>query len=507
MADFILGEGLLAGGLSFLYGLQEAAGSTSAGDVSGVPGRPKLSLVQMGSGGSVEFGADGMTPEGSGVIFAPADVNNGLILTSSEPRAYLAHGAVFAQIAWSGDSGARVMQVGSMPAGLISLDVTPTTVVATLTGPDGTHTLTRSKATNDGAPHFVAVTVSGSVAQLYVDVDGPVSGSVPSLGSATGLTIGGAYYPRSSGVGVSYYWAPATTAKAGKVPIGPGKIVATADPLCVAWVGHTTEALTGERVAQIAQVATGMAERSDQRIARLCRWLHLDADLVAAPGGSQVAYQTAMGGQALDLIAEANIVESGLFFSDGTGRLVQHPRSHRYNARPAAVISTGDIDMTLPQIAMDANAVVNDYEVTRPGGATYRARNLTSIRELDCEITGSATILAASDSDLEAAANHHVARYGTPRPLLSSVTFDLLTASADMAALVLSLQVGDLITITDLPEQTPGGTAMDLFIEGISDPEIAHDRWTVSLSTSPGSLSIVGTLGYTALGSDFAIAY
>jgi hypothetical protein len=79
------------------------------------------------------------------------------------------------------------------------------------------------------------------------------------------------------------------------------------------------------------------------------------------------------------------------------------------------------------------------------------------------------------------------------------LTIDLLTtASAVTAQAVLALEIGDLITITGLPSQTPASLG-SLLVEGWTE-NLTHDSWSITLNTIPSSLflaPVVDTAGAT----------
>ena len=465
----------LSGGLSWLYGLQEGSGSAVAGDVSGGGGRPRLTLTQVGEGGTAEFGASGIMPEGTACLFTPASVDNGLTLGSDAVTAFLgASWSLWAQFAWSGSNGARLLQLGTAPGGRVVVKATPTAVSAFVISPTGTVALmSKTVATGDNRPHWLCVTSSDAgTVSLHVDQLAAASvGRPASMGTASGLTIGGTFALQET---------------------------TPADPHQVAWVGFSTAALTPERAADLGGLASGASERSDLRVARILRWLGLSTDLDAETGMSSVAYQACGGAQALDLINDVNDVEGGVFFPRGDGRLVFHSRRHRYNRPASGQLLAADVDPSSFAVSVDAAKVINEVVASRPRGATVRVRNDASFAAYPRSV--SLTLYAASDDDLLAAAQWRVGRYGSPYPRVEEVVLNLTTRDAGLASMVLGLEIGDRITVTGLPDQTPGGASLDLFVEGV-EGRIAHDTWVVTLSTSPGRFGYAGQLDSAEYGT------
>lgn len=446
----------LGGGIRWLYGLQESSGSTVAGDVSAAPGRPRLALTSA-TYGSAEFGAAGIMPEGTAIRFAPAlsgvegDATvYGWTLGSSSVVAYLgSEWTLFAQFAWSGGSGVRLLRVGSASLG-VTISASPTQVTAALVGATGSRSVSVTAATGDNQPHMVVLTCSAT--SLTLTVDGaqiPAATAQGLLGTVTGLTIGGAV---------------------------------SLDEHQVAWVGYSSAAMTAAAALDLANLGSRGAERSDLRVARICRWVGVDSDLAAEEGLSDVAYQAAGGNQPLDLIAAVNEVEDGTFYPAGDGRLVQQSRSHRYDAPVRLVLSAEQVSADLA-VKVDLARVVNDYTVSRPAGATYRVRNEASIAAYGPR-SASATLYAATDDDLALAAQWRVNRYAAIRPRIPEVTVNLLPLDETTAAAVLSLEVGDRFQVTGMPSTTPGGTTVDLFVEGVAET-VAATAWAVTFATSP----------------------
>lgn len=466
---------ILSDGVVWLYGLQESAESTTFGDTSGTLGRPRLAATQVGSEGELAAGTAGIMPEGTAVQFSPASAGNGLVLAASSATAALgSEWAVFCQFAWSGSTGATLVTLGSAP-GLV-LTVTPTTVVATLTGELGASAAaTKTLATGDNTPHFAVATVVGTTLYLYVDGESAATATVPAgLSTARGLTVGG---------------------------------TSSADVHQVAWVGYANAGMSADRAAVLGGIGSGGSESSGERVARILRWLDLDTDAAVDDGLSDVAYQATGGAQALDLLRDVNQIEGGVFYADPEGRLVQQSRGFRYSRPVDATVAAELLSADL-EVAVDAARLVNDLTVSRPRGATVRVRDLLSIRDYGVWSPDPATWYAASDDDLSSAAQWHVSRLGQVAPYMPAVGVDLMSADVTTASAVLGLDVGRRLAVTGLPSTSPGGSTADLFVEGVEET-ISHVEWTVRLSTSQtfGQVWLLDDATYSVLGSTTTLAY
>lgn len=443
------------GGIDWLYGLQESQGSATAGDVSGVGGRPTLTLSTFTDVGTAEFGAAGIMPEGTALAFAPAIPDGesdptGRTLGSSDVTAYLgAEFTVLCVFAWTGGSGSvRLLDVGG---GELTLTATPSTVTATVTGAATSATVAVATATNDNRPHCAVI--SGTASTLWLTVDDEQESTFPYssgiVGTTKGLTVGDS---------------------------------TTTNPHQVAWVGYIAAGTSPAAALDLANLGSGGSEPSGDRVRRICSWLGVGADLFADDGLSDVAYQATGGNQALDLIAEANRVEDGVFFAAGDGTLRQHARDRRYDA---AVRLELDATQVGPDTAVqvDLARVVNDLTVSRPAGATYRVHDAASVAAYG-QRSATETLYAATDDALRLAAEWRVLRYSQPAPRIPAISINLLPMTADEAAAVLGLEIGDRVRVTSMPASTPGGTTVDLVVEGMEE-QVSATSWTVSLSTSP----------------------
>lgn len=475
----VLGDtATLAGGVVWLYGLQEQSGASSFGDVSGATGRPRLSTVQVGSEGTIEPGTAGIMPEGTAVKFAPASANNGLLLYAADSQGYVGgEFSIWAQFAWSGSTSVAITQVGTAPDPRIILAATPSTVTATIYGTT-TVTVTKTITTNDNAPHFALLSVSGSTASLYVDEETAATNTMPAgvSGVARGMYVGS---------------------------------VSSADEVQVAWVGFANAATTATRAGELGMLGSGGSELSDDRATRVLRWLGLlwDQHYYRESGLSQIAYQATGGRQALDIMHELNEVENGVFWVSGSGKLHQTPRAYRYNRSADLTVDAADVTPDL-SVAVDASRLVNDLTASRPRGATYRVRDADSIATYS-ERSESATFYAASDDDLLAVAQWRVNRLAHPAPRIPSLGIDLLTMDASLVDAARALDISRRIEVTGLPSTTtPGGATVDLYVEGVEET-ISATEWRMSLATSPawGYVWQLDDATYSDLGSTAVLAY
>lgn len=470
---------ILGDGPAVLYGLQESAGSVTAGDSTGINGRPTLTLGTAGSGGgTVAFGTSGIMPEGAACLFTPASTGNGQVLQSSTLSTYLGGNfAFFAVFAWSGSTLAQIAQTTiGQNSPSVALTVTPSNVTVKLTPATGSPlTLSKATATNDGRVHFVCVSVSGATTSIYVDSLPAATGTTPAgMGTSTGLQIG-----------------------------------STSDPVQVAWVGVMPRALSSTEISTLSGLATGANMASDAWVSLWATWLGISSDLAVESGLSNVAYMTQNGAAVLDLVNLVNEVELGVLVAKGTGKFAYQSRSHRYN-RPVSLTLSASVGNIAPGLAatVDMIHLLNSVSYSRPSGATYRAQNAASVANYGI-FQQSKTIYAATDTDLFGAANWVIYRYGQVESRFPKIETNLLNATDVFAISAMAVEIGDHIQATNLPSQSPAAL-VDVFVEGL-DESYSAASFLLGFATSPGTIySQVWTLDSAStsqLGTTTTLAY
>jgi hypothetical protein len=336
---------------------------------------------------------------------------------------------------------------------------------------------------NDGHTHKAMVTLSRSggvvTVRLYVDGVQRQTGTFlqGALGTFSQLDIGGYH------VGANFAPFSGTLSH---VAAYPSALSAARD--ATHWQAGST-GLTGER--------------TDQRIARVADWIGLptvDRDLDV--GDKTMGAQSTAGKQPLDVMREAAAVEQGVLFISPAGKLTFHRLSRRYNrTTPDLTLdcaAKGHVQVGLIMPGDDFG-VVNDMEVSRPGGAVQRARNQASVDDYGL-YRDTLEIPATSDNDAQAVANWRVGNYGTPRSRIPNLTVSLSrlhTVSPSLVAAIMRLEISSLVRLTNLPTQAPG-TSVDVYVEGWTETIDPAGGWAIELNCSPADHYTVAQLGLTA---------
>jgi hypothetical protein len=490
----MLEEEILRDAPACYYPLSEPDGATSAGSIAVPPAAAATDWPFGLGGGSVTFG-EGTGPGTDGLtaaMFGPQSQTSGRFLRANPVNVNtISSDAVTLECFFNTSAvpSPNAMAMAALTSGpgddAVILGIWLGGQVQAFVIADGVGKFGNMSpaAYNDGHTHHAAVTLTRSggtvTVRLYVDGVQRQTGTFlqGALGTFSQLDVGGYH------VGANF--APY---------LGTLSHVAA----------HPT-ALAASRLATHWQAgSTGLTgERTDQRIARVADWIGLptvDRDLDV--GDKTMGAQSTAGKQPLDVMREAAAVEQGVLFISPAGKLTFHRLSRRYNrTTPDLTLdcaAAGHIQVGLIMPGDDFG-VVNDMEVSRPGGATQRALNTASRDEYGL-YRDSLEIPAASDNDAQAIANWRTGNYGTPRSRIPNLTVSLSrlhTVSPSLVAAIMRLEISSLVRLTGLPTQAPG-TSVDVFVEGWTETIDPAGGWAIEVNCSPADHYVVAQLGLTA---------
>lgn len=499
-------EYLLDGPLAY-YPLGEDTGSSRAGNVAPTtPGQMEVTVVGGGSAGNIIFGSavgpttDSLTAAAFTRIGPTAGAN--LVLTS---QTELRDGTVASSIlleAFFQSSSTQEMgivqadQIGfftGQTAYYIGTSATGKLIgVNWLVGVPA-YTITSAATVTDGNIHHVALreTYNGvnTVADLFLDgVNVGTSSLVGDWTTTIHRLVGGGGVINSCFVGT----------------LAHVSLTATLTPVSDA------------RILQHAQAGlTGFSgERSDQRIQRLAVYAGVPtSDVVVETGlSTSVAAQDTGGQQPIALMQDVAATEGGVLFDAGDGRLTFHARSHRYNSATALTLraagggTTGELQANL-EPRLDDQDLVNDMTASRTGGVSVRVVDAASVAEYGT-YHEETVLLTTSDNEVADAASWKVYIGSTPLVKVPVAEADLTVAASAQKTALLAREIGDRITLSNLPAQAPAST-MDFFIEGWTET-ITAETHRIAFNLSPAALSGVWQLDssvYSVLGSTTRLAY
>jgi hypothetical protein len=245
------------------------------------------------------------------------------------------------------------------------------------------------------------------------------------------------------------------------------------------------------------------AEDEKSRLARIATMANYTGETAYDAGMSTLqGPDWSTGASALDELQGAAQGASGYIFMDGDGRLTYHNRARRQAA--AVRFELGD-SLGLPwepglQFEMDEDRIINEVSYKRTNGIEGVLKDQASIDAYGKKST-SLELAVTADSAVQDAAYTLLNTYADPMVRCDSVTLKA-SATPSLFLVTLGLEVGDRITLTDLPTAAPD-TELDFYVEAINtDVSVSGGtlEWVTALSLSPADGSDVWVLEDSTLG-------
>ncbi|WP_406056218.1 hypothetical protein OG462_09055 [Streptomyces sp. NBC_01077] len=478
------------------YPLSEPESSTSAGDQSGYS-RPSLTIQQTSVGGTLEFGT-GVGPPSDDLpapTFTPSSSTAGKYLQCTVSPLLTSGGATGNPIpgdqafeCWfsTSTSGRTIMTWSSGAA--VAFDSGIRFQLESGTGKlqiveyysfgPTTYTIATPNLAN-GAPHHLVWDEAGH--DVWVD------GVQYAVATSTWqdriiLNVG------ANELGTSL-WAGTISHVAAYVRLG-------GFPAISELVEHYAAGMTGHA-----------GESSWIRMYRLGGYAKIPAVI---PQGtfSAVASQGQLGSSPLSHMRDVERTENGRLFADrGSSQLVFQSRTVRYN--PASVLTIAYADLETPDVEFsdDDQKQVNLVRASRPGGATQRVQDATSIA-LDGIAEQQLDILKSTDNEVLDAATWLVIRYADPQPEMRQLPVQAATLSTATYRALLDADVSTALTVIDLPDEAISPTSTVL-VEGYTE-EIKEAQHLLNFHTSRADIGAVWVLDdptYSVLGTTTRLAY
>ncbi|MDX2520597.1 MULTISPECIES: LamG-like jellyroll fold domain-containing protein [Streptomyces] len=477
--------------VSAYFPLSEPAGSASAGDISG-GGSGSLALTQLGSGGTLEFGGEGVPETGEGAVaFTPASSSAGKYLTGDLGTVFESNSNTYSSQTiecWFRTTTASRVVFGLFETNLdhqivVAINASgQLTVEYTATG--GTLAVDTAPAVTvtDGEWHHVAHDI-GLNPRFYIDgVPSTFTVNVPVMTGIRNLHVGGY--------------------RGGRLFAGDIAHVA---------VTHAASSVVDDIAPLHWEAGTnGFAgEDADVRVERLARYGGVPSVTVWGSTFDPVASQGPAGANALARMREVETTEAAKIFAerDWYGLALQS-RDIRYNPSPASEVFTiayADLDTDEAEASNDDQKLVNIVEASRPGGATQRVTAPASVLAYG-EKPQPLTLLKTSDNSVLDAAAWLVSRYANPATELREVPIEAYTMSTYLD--ILDADIGSYFSVTSLPSQAPA-SSMRVTVEGYTET-IKHNSHKIQFHTSKSATDSVWVLDdsvYSVLGSTTRLAY
>ncbi|KND29911.1 LamG-like jellyroll fold domain-containing protein [Streptomyces stelliscabiei] len=483
----------IPGTLSAYYPLSEPADSTAAGDISG-GSCGALALTQVSSGGTLEFGGEGLPETGEGApTFTPASSSAGKYLVADLGSVFEAASGANQMIfeCWIKTSTVSRAILGFYSAGLdnqVVLTVNSSGNLAmeyTDTGSALT-VFNSTAAVADGAWHHVMLDMIGVSGNKSLRVDGALAAitlaNPPAMSGIRFLNVGGFRGSR----------------------LFSGQIAHVA----VTHAG-TSDITTMEALRYEAGTTAFAGEDADVRVERLARYGGVNSVTVWGSTFDPIASQGAAGSNALVRMREVEATEAAKLFAerDWYGLALQS-RDIRYNPSPASevfTISYADLDTDEVEASDDDQKMVNIVEASRPGGATQRVTAPASVLVYG-EKPQQLNVLKTSDLSVLDAAAWLVSRYADPPTELREVPVEAFTMSTYLD--ILDADIGSYFSVTDLPAQAPA-SSMRVTVEGYTEviKDTSHKIQFHTSKSATDSVWVLDDAVYSVLGSTTRLAY
>ncbi|MGP3684159.1 carbohydrate binding domain-containing protein [Streptomyces sp. IBSNAI002] len=466
------------------YPLTEPSTSASAGDIGGT-GAGSLVQAQVGSGGTVTFAeaAGPAATEAQVLKFAPVNASNGIRLDShlgpyAEEQTTLTNITLEAWFQTStvsryfmairSDTFQHEIVFGLNASGYLVIEHTETGAARTVTTVNAVNLA-------DGAWHHVVYDELND--HVYIDGGAPITVTVVPMLALKYLSVAG--YPNQMWDG-----------SVAHVVLYTGNTV----PAVIA--AHYDAGITGYS-----------GEDSDDRVMRLAGYAGIVA-LDAVGDFSPVASQGRGGSSALEMMRVVEATEGGRLASHRDGHaLLFQSRTVRYSSPVALSLAYADVETDGVSLADDDQKLVNQYKVSRPGGATQRVVAAQSVLAFG-PAPKEDTILKMTDSEVLDAANWKVSRYAVGQPEVRELPVQAYTLPLASYRALLNADISALLEVTDMPDEAPSDT-VTARVEGYVE-DISQESHLIAFHTSRGLTDAAWTLDsntYSVLGSTTRLGY
>lgn len=256
-------------------------------------------------------------------------------------------------------------------------------------------------------------------------------------------------------------------------------------------VGHVTAQSNITSLFDLSsQLNAYSGEAATTRISRLATENGIALEMIGAAGISSTCGPQ-LPAQLLDLLREAATIDGGILYEPDTGNTLAYRSLDSIGRQTPVTLAYVENQYRPLEPTEDDQGTRNDVTVTRSGAGSARAVDedgplgVTAVGRYDEDVT----LNLHNDLDAVHQAQWRV-NLGTVDDLRwPQVGFNLadprILADPDLILTLAELDIGDRITITDLPEWLPPFPC-DVIVQGISET-ITGASWAVVLNTSPAA--------------------
>jgi len=329
---------------------------------------------------------------------------------------------------------------------------------------------TSSVLVNDGKPHHVVINY-GTTPGLYVD---GVAATKTADDVPTEYVFGGA----ESGVlgGSTYY---TFTYKNSRTFNG------TIDEFLI-WDHNLTTGTIGDHYA-LGTGTFAAGERTDQRITRILDLVEWPSDgRELGVGLSTMQGARTQGKTALAALQECEAAEQGMLFSGTAGTVEFRTRDDFAQLTVQTTFGDSGSEIGYQDISIEQSDadIANRVTVSRANGATYTRNDITSQGQYFVRSLEVTDLESDSDQFCEQLAIDLLRRYKSPQNRIRSLSGTLRGKTGSQKQSVLSLLIGDKVTVKRRPQSVGSAISQTLQIQSVRG-EIGADNMILSFDLAP----------------------
>lgn len=358
-------------------------------------------------------------------------------------------------------------------------------LVASMRFYEGISTATSTVAVSSSKPTFVVVSVQSGLTSIWINGSLNV---VSSIGTVMNADVRDMRYSSLGGAQSGSVYDSYANGRYGHLAVWNRALT-------------SSEVLTMWRIGDYG--GADFVEDEKSRLTRIASMAMFNGETAFdAPKSLVQGPRWSSGAKALDELQSAAEDASGYLFVDGDGRLTYHNRDRRQGAPVRFEMSDS---RGLPyepglQFEMDDDRIINEVTYRRVNGIEGVLRDQDSIAAYGRK-SKSIELRVTSDGAIQDAAYALVNSYAHPVVRCDSVTLSA-TATPALFVVALGVEIGDRITLSDLPAVAPG-PSLGYYVEAI-DTDVSVNgsalEWVTTLSLSPAEGSDVWVLEDPELG-------
>lgn len=250
--------------------------------------------------------------------------------------------------------------------------------------------------------------------------------------------------------------------------------------------GRPLTAAEAEGVA-LAGLGAYAGDTTDERLQRYAAWARVpSAEVVTTASPIALAAVQADAAQVEALMRDVETAEAGVLYDDRYGNLVLTPRASRYHVNPALTVAftTDIVKGYVPKVDRQGLANVGTGKGPAGNDLTYEDRaSRDDYGDADYSVE---TTALNPDEPFQLVA-WRINGNAQPRPRVPAPEFSVIDFIGGSIAVLLSLDVGSKLRLTNAPSQSPGAASADYFVEGYSE-EMGVGIWSISPNLSPVTL-------------------